>query len=309
MKSIGRSVFLCGGRYCAVEVALVCGVLEALTKAWCSLAGVPAFLRFDPAGAHTSEQMRHFCAQIEMTPLVGPSERHDRQGRVERRIVFFKNNFCCVAHQLTLTSRGDAWIWTVRIAAAQSADLRSAGVSSNKYVSGVTPGFRRVFTDDGRESAQAATLLPGNPRAEQIRFVVQGAFFELGDVSVVKRSWRYKHCNVDRLRPPDIIYSCRVVEANVLGVVQAVRHLAPRNVHWVCHIGGRVGQLVQQKCHILRLILLRCSRGVVRRFPSPILCRSGLFRPQGDRLFDLIVPGIIALAEFPHTALLGCRPF
>lgn len=54
---------------------------KVLTKAWFSCAGIPAILRFHPAGAHASEPMRDFCAQVDKTPLVGPAEAYDRTAR------------------------------------------------------------------------------------------------------------------------------------------------------------------------------------------------------------------------------------
>lgn len=181
-----------------------------MTRAWISWASVPSFLRFDRAGAHTSEQMRNFCAQSGTTPLVRPAGAHDRQSRVERRVDFFKNHFCWVAHQLPFTSRDDLWVWAVPIAAAQNAHMRNSGVSPNRYMFGPNPRLPQSrSTVEGRESAQAMPLLPEHQRAEQLRMPAQVAYFEMHDVSAVKRASRSKHRSADRLRPGDIIYFCR----------------------------------------------------------------------------------------------------
>ena len=56
---------------------------QMLARHWFTWAGVPTNLRFDPAGAHTSERMKEFCDQVGTTPLVSPAEAHNRTARGE----------------------------------------------------------------------------------------------------------------------------------------------------------------------------------------------------------------------------------
>lgn len=84
-----------------------------------------------PTGVHLVRSARHHRLD-QRSPTTA-------RANVEQRIDFFRGHFYRVAHQLTLTSRDNPWIWATRIASAQNAHMRSA---CRRTCSGAIPACR-----------------------------------------------------------------------------------------------------------------------------------------------------------------------
>jgi hypothetical protein len=155
-------------------------VVAVIQKGWINFVGPPDVLHFDPLKSHLGEACQALARQYDILARPIPAEAHNQQGKIERRVDFFKNLFARVCEETTLTANDDPWVWANRICAAINTYTRNSGFSPNQVMWGRDPKVPTSLVNSPECIAahSAAFEEPLAQRAEEIRAAASRAFID-----------------------------------------------------------------------------------------------------------------------------------
>ena len=189
---------------------------ELFYRGWCSWAGCPETLVYDPAAGQLVSEFANPGDDNDITMRPVPAESPQLKSKVERSIDFFKDHFVRVDKQVGLTRHDDPHVWCSHIAFACNTHFRKSGFSPYMFVLGHAPKVPTSLTesflgDQRRLAAHSSVLFDKGPRrAEQIRAAANRAFFDMDTDEQTRKALTGRvRPSRDTFKPGQLVYFYR----------------------------------------------------------------------------------------------------